>query len=801
MRPLLRALVWCSLSSMLWMEAAWSAPTAGEQAELDATNLRTALAAIGQQIENDSSRLRAIGDEITIDHHNLDVTLEPTTETLSATTVEQVQVRLETKQIRLLLFRDFAVSAVSVTRDGQPVATSFTTEELPSDGLIDRLVEDMAIGTYGDAALPEPLDLATIRSQGLNAQIITVQLPSFTSKGQKLAVEVSYSGTYADLDMEPFTDEAVYLNGSEFWFPDVLGPLSTFDLSLTIPDDWEAWSQGQWQADQHGDQPTRTVQYRSDVRQGQIVVVAGKYAVDRETIDGIEFASFLFPETAEKVKDQPLMAKSIEYVNFFAERVGPYPFESFAVIETNASVGQGYPSFTLLGGHVINAHFLDPYALGHEILHCWFGNWVIWSGEGGNWTEGITFYLANLLYDEVHEGAEFARQQRKRTLEDLSYSLRWEEVPTINEFQQTDDPRWSPDAAQNIGYHKLGLIIHGWRVALGDAKFFAMLQQFVADFGGKQASLRDLTGAYYDALAIGGGVIEEREAWLDAYEATWYDQKGMPFLVLDHVFLNRNEDSGTYDGELIIQVEQFQGRAYPPARLKIYDGAYESPDLVYADEMLDWTDAGTIEHEFDVARPPNWLEVDPAYDLLRWIPDSEKTPCMEFLRKTGPTTVVVTEATMKQVADAQFNLPGLFAGPVAITALPPSEASSDKVAGSNILAIGTANDDAWMRDLLTPPLGTTPGGLLSVANVDLFDLGEYDAIFRIIKNEADPITCLGVVYGKNDTAVLALLKKLSFYPMESWIALKDGKVVAQGRDAVELRSLRFSLRDHAQKDE
>jgi|GEM_PF-5151957 len=803
MRLASRTLLCWTLSCLMFLGTgvAWGqGDSAIAEAEADETKLRAALADLGLQLDSDRARLNAIGGELTIHHHEIEATLEPSTETLSATTVEEVQVTMETKQIRLLLFRDFKVSTVSVTTGGQPISTSFVTEELPSDKLIDRLIEDMAIGTYGLAQLPPPLDMETLRSSGQNAQAIIVQLPSFTTKDQRLDVQVTYSGSYADLDMEPFADEAVFLNGSKLWFPDVIGPTSTFDLDLTIPDDWEAWSQGKWQADQHGDQPTRTVQYRSDVKQGQIVVVAGKYQVERKTIDGIEFASFLFPETAEKVKDQPLMEKSIEYVHFFAERVGPYPYESFAVIETNASVGQGYPGFTLLGGHVINAHFLDPYALGHEILHCWFGNWVIWNQEGGNWSEGITFYLANLLYDEVHKGPEFARQERKRYLEDLSYALRWEDVPTINQFQQTDDIRFSPDAAQNIGYHKLGLLIHGWRTTLGDDAFFAMLRKIVSDFGGKPASLRDLTGVYYDALAAAGKVTMEKDAWLDAYSAAWYDQKGMPFLVLDHVFLNRDEDSGTYDGELVLKTDQFRGFAPPPVQMIIYDGEYESPELIYTDELLDFNAQGTIEHDFAVARPPNWLEIDPGYDQLRWIPDSEKTPCMEFLRKTGPTAIVVTERTMKQVAEAKFNLPALFAGPVAITAMPPAEATIDKIAGSNILAIGTVKDDSWMRDLLTPPLGTTPGGLLTVADVDLFDLGDNDAVFRLVKNEADPITCLGVVYGKDDASVLALLKKLPFYPMESWIALKDNKVVDKGRDSVALRSLRYELWDFEQKD-
>ena len=71
------------------------------------------------------------------------------------------------------------------------------------------------------------------------------------------------------------------------------------------------------------------------------------------------------------------------------------------------------PSFTLLGSGVIKRHYIQPYALGHEIVHSWIGNWVFNRSEQGNWVEGLTTYVANYYYEELMGTPEQALDQRR----------------------------------------------------------------------------------------------------------------------------------------------------------------------------------------------------------------------------------------------------------------------------------------------------------------------------------------------------------------------------------------------------
>ncbi len=71
------------------------------------------------------------------------------------------------------------------------------------------------------------------------------------------------------------------------------------------------------------------------------------------------------------------------------------------------------PSFTLLGSGIIKRHYVQPYALGHEIVHSWIGNAVFNRAERGNWVEGLTTYLANYYWHELMGDRAQAQDQRR----------------------------------------------------------------------------------------------------------------------------------------------------------------------------------------------------------------------------------------------------------------------------------------------------------------------------------------------------------------------------------------------------
>ena len=83
------------------------------------------------------------------------------------------------------------------------------------------------------------------------------------------------------------------------------------------------------------------------------------------------------------------------YIDHYSRLIGNYPYAKFAVVENRWQTGFGMPSFTLLGSRVLRLPFIPYTSLPHEILHNWWGNGVWIDYENGNWSEGLTAYLAD----------------------------------------------------------------------------------------------------------------------------------------------------------------------------------------------------------------------------------------------------------------------------------------------------------------------------------------------------------------------------------------------------------------------
>ena len=73
------------------------------------------------------------------------------------------------------------------------------------------------------------------------------------------------------------------------------------------------------------------------------------------------------------------------------------------------------PSFTLLGEQIIRFPFILESSYPHEILHNWWGNSVYPDYATGNWSEGLTAYLADHLFRAINgTGHEYRKEMLAR---------------------------------------------------------------------------------------------------------------------------------------------------------------------------------------------------------------------------------------------------------------------------------------------------------------------------------------------------------------------------------------------------
>ena len=88
------------------------------------------------------------------------------------------------------------------------------------------------------------------------------------------------------------------------------------------------------------------------------------------------------------------------YLRLYEDWIGPYPYGSFSIVSSPTPTGFGMPTLTYLGIDVLRLPFIRDTSLGHEVLHNWWGNGVYPDYATGNWSEGLTTFMADHAYRE-----------------------------------------------------------------------------------------------------------------------------------------------------------------------------------------------------------------------------------------------------------------------------------------------------------------------------------------------------------------------------------------------------------------
>ena len=323
--------------------------------------------------------------------------------------------------------------------------------------------------------------------------------------------------------------EGVYLSSETQWYLDFPESLSRYRLRVALPSGWTVVTQGQRRssapcpAELCREAGLTLAEWETAEVSEALTLVANRFVeTSREWSSSggqsVRLATYLFPEDAG-LADEYLDATA-RYLDAYISLLGPYPFESFAVVENFFASGLGMPSFTLLGSGVIKRHYVQPYALGHEIVHSWIGNSVFNRVDRGNWVEGLTTYLANYYWHEWSGDHAQARDQRHLMLRGYNLHVPPERDYPLGQFTRKQDER---DNA--IGYQKAAMVFHLLRQEIGEGSFWRSLKTLVAQYRGRHADWRDVERIFAETAA-------KDLRW---FFAQWIEGTGAPALTLKNV--------------------------------------------------------------------------------------------------------------------------------------------------------------------------------------------------------------------------------------------------------------------------
>nr|MBI3612339.1 hypothetical protein [Nitrospirota bacterium] len=401
--------------------------------------------------------------------------------------------------------------------------------------------------------------------------------------------------------------------------------------------------------------------------------------------------------------------------------------------------------------------YVQPYALGHEIVHSWIGNWVLNRREQGNWVEGLTTYLANYYYDELTGKPDQARDQRRLMLLSYAVYVKPEEDYPVAAFRQKTDQK---DNA--IGYQKTAMIFHQLRRELGEAVFWPAIRRLVTGYGGSYAGWEDIERVF--AAASGKDL-----RW---FFAQWVERPGAPLVTMAAARADRSPagqgSSRRFDVRLVQRGEPYR------LHLRIL------VDLEGGKAHEVWLEAKSAEQTFSVSVPgvPIRVRLDPDFDSFRRL-EREQLPPMLNLYVTDRSRTLVLPAPEPAAETAPYR----ELGRQTVSREPAMRQITDRepvpAEGSLLILGGPALNEgaALMRQAC---------GERVRLERDRFTLdgtsyeGPGMALLLSCRRPGHPGSVTTLFYGLSPQAAAKVARLLFFYGWQSYVVFRDGTVVTRG---------------------
>jgi aminopeptidase N len=412
---------------------------------------------------------------------------------------------------------------------------------------------------------------------------------------ETFSMTLKYSGVLFDSDSD---DTAGFIfTSASYFYPQIIADSSlvNFDMQVSLPEPWQAVSQGQRTRNEISGN-RRIVSWSSLHPSEEIYLIGNRFHVYEAEHNGLSLYAFLLQEEKELAERYLETAKG--YIDFYSRLIGPYPYEKFALVENSRQTGYGMPSFTLMGSRIIRFPFILHSSYPHEILHNWWGNGVFPRMDEGNWSEGLTAYLADHLLMELNgKGAPYRFQEMMK----FSNYVNVENDFPLSEFSYRDSM-----SSQAIGYAKLLMVFHMLRTEIGDENFLKGLKRFYKTYKYRYAGYQDMRRAFEG--------LSGKE--LNGFFNQWLQRKGAPKIRLKESSYVANGDR--YDLKVIVE------QASPAFRLKlpiaIWSGGSQLGEIQYIK-----LDTEEQEFRFKLEEEPIAVRLDPYNDVFR-LPGDQEAP-------------------------------------------------------------------------------------------------------------------------------------------------------------------------------
>ena len=527
-----------------------------------------------------------------------------------------------------------------------------------------------------------------------------------------------------------------FLRAGSGWYPQP-APLFSYRVELTLPAGQRGLVPGRLEAERL---PTRpgghyVAEFAFEQPADGIDLMAGPYEVRERRVArahaaALRLRTYFYPDLESLAEGY--LEDSARYIARYEKEIGDYPFSGFSVVASPLPTGFGMPTLTYLGAQVLKLPFIRATSLGHEVLHNWWGNGVYVEYERGNWSEGLTTFMADYAYKE-DTSAQDARAMRLAWLRDYA-AVPAGEQPSLAEFRSR-----AHGAAAAVGYGKSAMVFSMLRDLIGPDAFARGIRRFWRAQRFRVASWDDLRSAFEQSSGHP----------LKAFFAQWIERAGAPDVRIESARARQ------VDGGLMLGVTLTQSA--PPYELRV---PVEIVGPAGAQMRLIELERERQTVEIALTAMPQGLHLDPELRLWRVLEPSQLPPILrQWILASAPRVALASPALR---SDAMALAGRLFENPA--EPIPLREAMRGT---QPVLLVGQHRDvDTALAELGLPP---RPAQLA----------GRGSAQVWTVRRDA-PGAPVAVVSARDAAALLALLGPLPHYGAQSYLAFEGSQAVERG---------------------
>lgn len=327
-----------------------------------------------------------------------------------------------------------------------------------------------------------------------------IALPMARQPGEDLRVRVSYGGKPRVAPRPPWVGGFVWSrtaagqpwisvacqnDGADVWFPVKDHPSDepeSVSLHFTVPQPLVAASNGKLQSVVKNQDGTQTFNWivTSPINNYNIALNVAPYRTIEDkyrtaTGETVPITLWVIPEDYEK--GMGLVKQTKDFLSFFEEYLGPYPFraEKVGIAQTDY-LGMEHQTIIAYGNHFHNNDDGFDWLMFHELGHEWWGNLVTASDWSDFWLhEGFQSFMDTFYVEKLHGREAYLKRMagRMQGLRNIQPVAPRDSRTTVQMYMA------APDYVNSDGdiYAKGAVILHTLRYLIGDKPFFTALRR------------------------------------------------------------------------------------------------------------------------------------------------------------------------------------------------------------------------------------------------------------------------------------------------------------------------------------